>query len=64
VTFAVKITGDSKTDTKIELDGAKATLTDLESGDLVTVQAKERKGATSFTARMVDAETPPADPVV
>ena len=51
-------------ETKIELDDAQATLAELHSGNLVTVQAKEPKGATSFTARVIDAQTPPADPVV
>ncbi len=49
-------------ETKIELDGEEATLADLEAGDLVAVQSKAPKGATSFTARVIDAQSPPADP--
>src|SRR5215217_3778397 len=51
--------------TKIELDDAKAALSELEADDLVVVQAKAPAGANSsttsgFAARVLDAKTPPA----
>ncbi len=50
--------------TKIELDDAKAALSELEADDLVVVQAKAPAGANSsttsgFAARVLDAKTPP-----
>lgn len=44
--------------TKINKDDARATLSDLSAGDEVLVKAREVKGATSFTARIVNAESP------
>lgn len=44
--------------TKINKDDARATLADLEAGDGVVVKARELKGATTFTARIVNAESP------
>ncbi len=51
--------------TKIELDGAKAALSELEADDPVVVQAKAPDGAncsttSGFAARVLDAKTPPA----
>ncbi len=48
--------------TKIRLDEAKASLVELEAGDVVMVQAKAPAGATSFTARILSAHS--ASPVV
>ncbi len=45
--------------TKIRLDEAKATLGELAVGDVVMVQAKAPAGATSFTARILSAQSAP-----
>jgi hypothetical protein len=45
--------------TKIELDETKATLGELAVGDVVMVQAKAPAGATSFTARILSAQSAP-----
>jgi len=44
--------------TKIQLNDAEANLADLAAWDAAVVQAKEPKGATSFTARVVEAQSP------
>lgn len=44
--------------TKIELNDAEANLADLAAWDTAVVQAKEPKGATSFTARVIEAQSP------
>ena len=49
-------------ETKVEVHGAEATFAELEAGDLVAVQSKAPEGATSFSARVIDAQSPPADP--
>ena len=44
--------------TRIQLNDAEANLADLAAWDAAVVQAKEPKGATSFTARVVEAQSP------
>jgi hypothetical protein len=48
--------------TKVSLDNQKAKLVDLEAGDTVVVQSKAAKGATSFTANIVNALSPLEQP--
>ena len=48
--------------TKISLDGRRARLGDLRSGDSVVVQSKAPRGAASFTASIVNAQSPAAQP--
>jgi len=52
--------------TKIKLDEAKAALSELETGDAVVVQAKAPAGTTSFSARIISAQSAQvvSDPVV
>lgn len=47
--------------TKLRKDDAPVLLSDLSQGDEIVVKARELKGATSFTARMLVAQTPEAE---
>ncbi len=58
--FGQQVTFATTAKTKIRLDNAKTSLSQLEAGDLVVVKAKAPKGATSFTADVLSATTPPA----
>jgi len=44
--------------TKVELNDAPATISELQPGDEVVVKSRAAKGATSFAARVVSAERP------
>lgn len=48
--------------TKISLDDNKALISDLRAEDAVVVQSKAAKGATSFTANIVNAQSPSPQP--
>ncbi len=61
MSFGVLANG-SKDSTKIELDEVRVALSDLRAGDAVVVQSKAPQGATSFTARIISAESPAAAP--
>ena len=49
-------------ETKIEVDEAEATLSDLVVGDEVSVQSRAPRDAQSFTARKIEAEAQAATP--
>jgi hypothetical protein len=48
--------------TKISLDRKKAAMGELRAGDSVVVQSKAPKGATSFTAGIINAQSPAPQP--
>lgn len=48
--------------TKISLDKKKASMSELRAGDSVVVQSKAPKGATSFTAGIINAQSPAPEP--
>ncbi len=48
--------------TKISLDNSKALISDLRAGDAVVVQSKAAKGSTSFTASIINAQSPAPQP--
>ena len=62
VTLNVDTEGEDAT--KITKDDAGATLGDIAIGDGIVVKDRASKGATSFTADMIVAETPIAEPTV